>query len=148
MKIGLFNFFYKKYFNLLFILLLDYFKSIVLLDYFKFLGKPKLVCKAIIMSNTQNKNKFIRLLEYSGNYKYLTIFGCILSALSAICLLIPFIYIWDVVNALLAVAPDFSHVPNVEGYAFNAFFYAFAGIALNFLVFYALICRHLKMRKI
>ena len=38
------------------------------------------------MPETQNKNKFIRLLNYSGNYKYLTIVGMFLSALSAICL--------------------------------------------------------------
>jgi len=84
------------------------------------------------MSETKNKNKFIRLLNYSGNYKYLTIIGCIFSALSAICLLIPFIYIWDVVNTLLAVAPDFSQAQNIGDYAFNAFFYAFLGIVLNF----------------
>ncbi|SDA37223.1 ABC transporter ATP-binding protein [Methanobrevibacter millerae] len=84
------------------------------------------------MSETKNKNKFIRLLSYSGNYKYLTILGCILSALSAICLLIPFIYIWEVVNALLQVAPDFAKAQNLESYAFSAFFYAVLGIALNF----------------
>ena len=61
------------------------------------------------MSNTQSKNKFIRLLNYSGNYKYLSLLGMILSALSAICLLIPFIYIWNVVNAILTVAPNFSN---------------------------------------
>ena len=84
------------------------------------------------MSNTQSKNKFIRLLNYSGNYKYLSILGMILSALSAICLLIPFIYIWDVVNALLTVAPNFSQAQNLDTYAFNAFGFAIAGIALNF----------------
>lgn len=84
------------------------------------------------MSNTQSKNKFIRLLNYSGNYKYLSILGMILSALSAICLLIPFIYIWDVVNALLSVAPNFSQAQNLDTYAFNAFAFAIAGIALNF----------------
>ena len=84
------------------------------------------------MSNTQNKNKFIRLLNYSGNYKYLSILGMILSALSAICLLIPFIYIWDVVNAILTVAPNFSQAQNLDTYAFNAFAFAIAGIVLNF----------------
>ena len=96
------------------------------------------------MSNNQNKNKFIRLLNYSGNYKYLTILGCILSALSAISLLIPFIYIWDVVNALLMVAPDFAKAQNLESYAFSAFFYAVLGIALNFC---GLMCTHLSAFK-
>ena len=85
------------------------------------------------MSNTQSKNKFIRLLNYSGNYKYLSILGMIFSALSAICLLIPFIYIWDVVNVLLTVAPNFSQAQNLDTYAFNAFAFAIAGIVLNFL---------------
>jgi ATP-binding cassette subfamily B protein IrtA len=99
---------------------------------FKFLGKPKLLFEAIIMPETQNKNKFIRLLNYSGNYKYLTIIGMFLSALSAICLLVPFIYIWDVVNALLAVAPDFTKAQNLDVYAINAFTFAILGIILNF----------------
>lgn len=84
------------------------------------------------MPGTQNKNKFIRLLNYSGNYKYLTIVGMFLSALSAICLLVPFVYIWDVVNALLAVAPDFTKAQNLDVYAINAFTFAVLGIILNF----------------
>lgn len=84
------------------------------------------------MPETQNKNKFIRLLNYSGNYKYLTIIGMFLSALSAICLLVPFIYIWDVVNALLVVAPDFTKAQNLDVYAINAFTFAILGITLNF----------------
>ena len=83
------------------------------------------------MPETQNKNKFIRLLNYSGNYKYLTIVGMFLSALSAICLLVPFVYIWDVVNALLAVAPDFTKAQNLDVYAINAFTFAVLGIILN-----------------
>lgn len=85
-----------------------------------------------MMPETQNKNKFIRLLNYSGNYKYLTIVGMFLSALSAICLLVPFVYMWDVVNALLAVAPDFTKAQNLDVYAINAFTFAVLGIILNF----------------
>lgn len=84
------------------------------------------------MPETQNKNKFIRLLNYSGNYKYLTIVGMFLSALSAICLLVPFVYIWNVVNALLVVAPDFTKAQNLDVYAINAFTFAVLGIILNF----------------
>lgn len=85
-----------------------------------------------MMPETQNKNKFIRLLNYSGNYKYLTIVGMFLSALSAICLLVPFVYIWNVVKALLAVAPDFTKAQNLDVYAINAFTFAVLGIILNF----------------
>lgn len=96
------------------------------------------------MPETQNKNKFIRLLNYSGNYKYLTIVGMFLSALSAICLLVPFVYIWDVVNALLAVAPDFTKAQNLDVYAINAFTFAVLGIILNF---FGLIGTHLSAFK-
>lgn len=96
------------------------------------------------MPETQNKNKFIRLLNYSGNYKYLTIVGMFLSALSAICLLVPFVYIWDVVNAILAVAPDFTKAQNLDVYAINAFTFAVLGIILNF---FGLIGTHLSAFK-
>lgn len=96
------------------------------------------------MPETQNKNKFIRLLNYSGNYKYLTIVGMFLSALSAICLLVPFVYIWDVVNALLAVAPDFTKAQNLDVYAINAFTFAVLGIILNF---FGLMSTHLSAFK-
>ena len=96
------------------------------------------------MPETQNKNKFIRLLNYSGNYKYLTIVGMFLSALSAICLLVPFVYIWDVVNALLAVAPDFTKAQNLDVYAINAFTFAVLGIILNF---FGLMGKHLSAFK-
>lgn len=96
------------------------------------------------MSNTQSNNKFIRLLNYSGNYKYLTILGLILSALSAVCLLIPFVYIWDVVNALLIVAPDFTKAQNLDVYAINAFGFAVLGIILNF---FGLMCTHVSAFK-
>ncbi|MBR0370812.1 MAG: ABC transporter ATP-binding protein [Methanobrevibacter sp.] len=93
------------------------------------------------MSESKSKNKFIRLLSYSGKYKYLSILGMIFSALSAISLLIPFVYIWNVVNALLTVAPEFTKAQNIEVYAFNAFFYAILGIILNFV---GLMCTHLS----
>ena len=84
------------------------------------------------MSESKNKNKFFRLLSYSGNYKYLSFLGMFLSALRAICLLVPFIYIWDVVNALLMVAPDFTQAQNLDVYAIRAFTFAVLGIVLNF----------------
>ncbi|MFQ9111120.1 MAG: ABC transporter ATP-binding protein, partial [Methanobrevibacter smithii] len=48
------------------------------------------------------------------------------------CLLVPFVYIWNVVNALLAVAPDFTKAQNLDVYAINAFTFAVLGIILNF----------------
>lgn len=96
------------------------------------------------MSFNQNNNQFLRLLSYSGNYKYLTILGTIFSGLSAISLLIPYIYIWKVVNALLMVAPNFANAQNLESYAITAFLYALLGIILNFA---GLMCTHISAFK-
>ena len=93
------------------------------------------------MSENKSKNKFFRLLSYSGKYKYLSIVGIILSALSAISMLIPFIYIWHVVNALLVVAPDFTKAQNIDVYAIRVFLFAILGIVLNFA---GLMCTHLS----
>lgn len=88
-----------------------------------------------------NKNRFLALLDFSGNYKYLTILGCILSGISVILLLIPFIYIWEVVNELLRVLPNFSQAQNLEAYALSAFLFAIAGIVVYFI---ALMCTHVS----
>lgn len=88
-----------------------------------------------------NKNRFLALLDFSGNYKYLTILGCILSGISVILLLIPFIYIWEVVNELLRALPNFSQAQNLEAYALSAFLFAIAGIVVYFI---ALMCTHVS----
>lgn len=59
------------------------------------------------MEINKNENKFFTLLNFSGSYKIFTIIGCILSAISAIFLLIPFIYIWKFIEALFIVFPNF-----------------------------------------
>ena len=56
-------------------------------------------------------------------------------------MLIPFIYIWHVVNALLVVAPDFTKAQNIDVYAIRAFLFAILGIVLNFA---GLMCTHLS----
>lgn len=46
-------------------------------------------------------SNFKRLMEYAGNHKYLTYTSWILSALSAAVALIPFIYIWEIINNVI-----------------------------------------------
>lgn len=45
-----------------------------------------------------------RLLDYAGGYKYLTIASWILSAISALVALLPFVYIWKVIREILDVS--------------------------------------------
>ena len=51
-----------------------------------------------------------RLMGYAGNYRYFTYASWVLSAVSALVALIPFLYIWMILRDVLAVAPDYAPV--------------------------------------
>ena len=57
----------------------------------------------------KKQSNLSRLLQIAGNHKYLTYASWVLSAISALIALVPFYYIWKVMQEVLAVAPDFSH---------------------------------------
>lgn len=47
-----------------------------------------------------------KLFAYAGKYKYLTILSIIFSVISAVMLLMPFIWIWKVIDVILDVYPN------------------------------------------
>ena len=81
-----------------------------------------------------------RLLEYAGGYKYLTIASWILSALSALVALLPFVYIWKVIKEVLDVVPNYGDVQNLSHNGWMAVVFAVAAILIYIA---ALICSHL-----
>ncbi len=81
-----------------------------------------------------------RLLEYAGGYKYLTIASWILSALSALVALLPFVYIWKVIKEVLDVAPIYGDARELSHNGWMAVFFAVAAILLYIV---ALMCSHL-----
>ncbi len=81
-----------------------------------------------------------RLLRYAGGYKYLTIASWILSALSALVALLPFVYIWKVIKEVLDVAPDYGDVQDMSHNGWMAVVFAVAAILIYIA---ALICSHL-----
>ena len=85
-------------------------------------------------------NAFLDLLSYSGKYKYLSIIGCILSAVSAVLLLIPFIYIYQIIEQLLTTIPNYN-VDLIQNLAFTALMYGIASIVIYF---FALMSTHLS----
>ena len=56
-----------------------------------------------------------KLFTYAGNYKYLTIASWILSATSALIALLPFYYIWRIMQEVVLAAPDYSKARNLSG---------------------------------
>ncbi|MDE7313382.1 MAG: ABC transporter ATP-binding protein/permease [Eubacterium sp.] len=81
-----------------------------------------------------------RLLRYAGGYKYLTIASWILSALSALVALLPFVYIWKVMKEVLDVTPDYGDVQNLSHNGWMAVVFAVAAILIYIV---ALMCSHL-----
>ncbi len=81
-----------------------------------------------------------RLLRYAGGYKYLIIASWILSALSALVALLPFVYIWKVIKEVLDVAPNYGDVQDLSHNGWMAVVFAVAAILIYIA---ALICSHL-----
>ena len=49
-----------------------------------------------------------RLMGYAGNYRYFTYASWVLSAVSALVALVPFVYIWKILRDVLNAAPDYA----------------------------------------
>ena len=52
-------------------------------------------------------------MEYAGRFKTLTYLSLILSALSSVLALLPFVYIWRIIREVLEVQPDFSQATGI-----------------------------------
>ena len=81
-----------------------------------------------------------KLFAYAGNYKYLTIASWILSATSALIALLPFYYIWRIMQEVVLAAPDYNKARNLSGLGWSA-----VGFALLSMIIYicALLCSHI-----
>lgn len=50
---------------------------------------------------------FPRLMNYAGKHKFLTYLSLILSAISGVFAIMPFVYIYFIIRDVVQVAPDF-----------------------------------------
>ena len=81
-----------------------------------------------------------RLLGYAGRHRYLSYASWVLSAASALVALVPYVFIWRIMQAVLAAAPDFSRAQGLVRNGWLAVL--FAGIAV--LIYIAgLMCSHM-----
>lgn len=82
-----------------------------------------------------------RLMGYAGNYRYFTYASWVLSAVSALVALVPFVYIWKILRDVLNVAPDYAQAVNIPHYGWMAVLFA----VLAYLIYIAaLMCSHLS----
>lgn len=80
-----------------------------------------------------------RLFGYAGNFRFLTVASIILSAVSAVMALAPFVFIWKIIKEVLDAAPDFSEAQNISFYGWTAVAFA-AGSLVIYIC--ALMCSH------
>lgn len=85
------------------------------------------------------------LFAYAGRYKYLTVLSLFFSAISAVLVLMPFVWIWKVIQALMDVYPNFDEAVNAAVYGWYALFSAAGGILVYVL---ALLCSHIAAFRI
>lgn len=91
------------------------------------------------MEKENRKSNLRRLLEYAGPLRFLTYASWILSAVSALMALAPFVYIWMILRDVINVAPHFEQAENMVPYGWAALMWAIGSILVYIA---ALLCSH------
>ena len=80
-------------------------------------------------------------MSYAGRHRVFTYASWVLSAISALMALVPFLYIWMILRDVLNAAPDYSRAVNIPHYGWMAVLFA----VLSYLVYVgALLCSHMS----
>ena len=87
----------------------------------------------------KKQSNLSRLLQIAGSHKYLIYASWVLSSLSALIALVPFYYIWRVIQEVLEAAPDFSRAQSLSYNGWMAVLFS----VISVLVYIAgLMCSH------
>ena len=73
-----------------------------------------------------------RILGYAGGHKNLTILGCVLSALSAVLGLAPYLCVWLVARSVLSTWPSLDGAGDLGRFGWMAVWFAIGSILLYF----------------
>ena len=88
----------------------------------------------------ERQNDISELLAFAGSRKVLTFIGLILSGISMLFSMVPYICIWLTARSLIEAAPHWREAVDITRYGWTAFISAFGGIAIYFA---GLMCTHL-----
>ena len=105
-------------------------------------SNPPIIAKGALLMEKQKSGELSRMFSYAGNFHILTILGCILSGISTILSMLPFVCIWLVIRDLIQAfaAGDIFLATESTHYAWMAVAFAVASILIYFI---ALNCTHL-----
>ncbi len=82
--------------------------------------------------NQKKPSSLSRILGYAGGHKNLTILGCVLSALSAVLGLVPYLCVWLAARSVLDTWPDPGGAENLGRWGWTAVWFAIGSILLYF----------------
>ncbi len=88
----------------------------------------------------KKKSDLQKLLDYAGNFRWLTYASWVLSVISALLALVPFIYIWKIIKEVLDVAPNYENATTLTHNGIMAVVFA-VGAMLVYIG--ALMCSHI-----
>jgi len=91
------------------------------------------------MSKQKEPSAFKVIMSYAGKHKMLTYLSVLLSGISAVIGLFPFVYIWKIIKEVIEVAPDFSKAVNI---AHNGWMAVIFSLAFMLVYFASLMCSH------
>ena len=88
----------------------------------------------------KKQSDFSRLMGYAGGHRFFTYASWVLSAISALVALVPFLYIWMILRDVLEAAPNYAQAVDIPRYGWMAVLFA----AVSYLIYIcALLCSHL-----
>ncbi len=89
----------------------------------------------------KKQSNLSRLMGYAGGHRAFTYASWVLSAISALVALLPFLYTWMILRDVLSVAPNYAQAVNIPHYGWMAVLFA----ALSYLIYVcSLLCSHLS----
>ena len=91
--------------------------------------------------NEKQPSLLKQLFVFAGSYKYLSILSVIFAGISALIALVPFYYIWRIMQEVIRVKLDFSQAQGISSYGWHAVGTALIGMLLYII---ALMCSHIS----
>lgn len=89
----------------------------------------------------KKNSRFRELMGYAGRYRYLTYLSLILSGISGVIALVPFIYIWFIIREIIDVMPDYSAATHSIYYGWMAVLFSLVSMLIYFA---GLMCSHIS----
>lgn len=93
----------------------------------------------------KKQSNLSKLMEYAGNFRFLTYASWVLSVISSLLALVPFWYLWKIIKEVLEIMPNFSDAQSLIYNGWMAFLFAI----FSALVYVAgLMCSHISAFRI